>query len=202
MEPQTAGGGHAAAVAGLSPALFFMTAVGVTPWSNFAMYENPDSHTERLGRMTIVRTQEQLRMQSISVARAFFNTLVIKDRDALLSLWHEDGIQEMPFAPEGVPRQINGHAELRTFWSAVFDGVAEIAFSSIELRAMDDPSVVLSQHQGSVKLTNGTRYDNQYVSIFYLRGARIAAYREYFDPLIVLRAWGSAADLGQRFGKQ
>ena len=163
------------------------------------MSTNVALNSERLGRVTIVPTQDQQRARSIAVVEAFFDALVSKDREKLLSLWHADGAQEMPYAPEGVPTRVDGQAQLRSFWSAVFDGIADIAFSSIEVRAMDDPNVVLSQHQGSVKLANGTGYDNRYISVFYLRDGRIDIYREYFDPLVVLRAWGNSDDLARRF---
>lgn len=163
------------------------------------MSTNVRLRSERLGRVTIAPTQDQQRAQSIAVVETFFDALVTKDLEKLLSLWHADGAQEMPYAPEGVPKCVAGAAQLRSFWSAVFDGVADIAFSSIEVQAMDNPNGVLSQHQGSVKLANGVGYDNRYISVFYFRDGKIDIYREYFDPLVVLRAWGNTDDLARRF---
>ena len=60
-----------------------------------------------------------------------------------------------------------------------------------EIIATEEASRFLVRYTGSIELKAGGRYDNTYVGLFTLRDGRIAEFVEYFDPIILQKAFGN-----------
>jgi ketosteroid isomerase-like protein len=79
-----------------------------------------------------------------------------------------------------VPQTITGRENLYGFVSGMAGAVGEIRVSPVALHHTDDPHVVISQHQLSVDLLDGSQYENTYISVIRLRDGLIASVLEFY----------------------
>jgi uncharacterized protein len=141
------------------------------------------------------------RETNLATVRAFMDRLEARDLEGFLALWSSDGVQEMPFAPPGVPTTLKGMEELRPFWTAVFDRMKRMAFIDVEIEGIGDGAGALAQHSGRITLADGRAYNNRYACVFRFDDeGRIRLYREHFNPLVVIEAFGDASALNDAFG--
>ena len=132
-------------------------------------------------------------------AHAFLDTLSAKDMDAWAALWAEDAVQEMPFAPEGFPREVRGKPALVRHYSNLPATSGRMVFLDRVERPLLDPDFVLLEYRGEIEiLPTGRRYDNTYAGLFgFDRQGLIRLFREYFDPNVLVKAWNG--QLGDGF---
>ena len=62
---------------------------------------------------------------------------------------------------------------------------------------MLNPNIVVAQYHGIIKRKSGEAYDNDYVGVFEMRDGKIASFTKYFNPLILLKSFGS--NVGKSF---
>lgn len=75
-------------------------------------------------------------MNAEQVARDFLKHLEEMDLDAWIDLWAEDGRQEMPFAPEGFPREVKGKEALYKHYQDLPNAYSKMAFPDLTLYPM------------------------------------------------------------------
>src|SRR5437588_12600012 len=111
-------------------------------------------------------------------------------RDQHLDQWAEDGVKELPFAVveetrwEGID-QIRRNSEQNAVRRAGGDA------SRLDVRVYEgaDPNVFWVTNRCSDRKTfNGVPYPQRYVHQLVLRDGKIAAYREFFHSLVLVRA--------------
>lgn len=135
------------------------------------------------------------------VVEGFFETLAGMRPDEFMALWHEDGVFEQPYAPPGFPAVLEGAEAIRRHVEPMPQVFATFAYHDLDLHATDDPELfVCTVRSEATVLGSGRPYNNHYVIFFRIRDGRIALYREFYDPLIVLDAFGSADSLNAAFG--
>jgi fermentation-respiration switch protein FrsA (DUF1100 family) len=61
-----------------------------------------------------------------------------------------------------------------------------------QIVATDDPNKVIVRYTGQIPLRTGGRYDNRYVGIFEVKGGKLTRFTEFFDPLVLQQAFGTA----------
>jgi ketosteroid isomerase-like protein len=126
----------------------------------------------------------------------FFATLGALDSDEWIKLWHPDGVFEQPYALEGYPARLEGIEAIYGHVKSIDEIFADFSFHDLEVRATDDPQVLVATLRSESRIVaTGRRYANDYVALFRIRDARVVLYREYFNPLMVLDAFGDAATL-------
>lgn len=133
------------------------------------------------------------REASLATVERFFSTLEAMDVDAFLELWAPDGVQEMPFAPEGFPERLEGREAIATQYGGLPTAYGAMRFERT-LRPLADPEYVLVQYRGRIELNGGGRYDNDYCGLFRVVDDRIVRFTEYFDPVVLNEAFGDARD--------
>jgi ketosteroid isomerase-like protein len=133
----------------------------------------------------------QTQQDGALVVERFFSALEEADVEAFLSIWADDGVQEMPYAPDGFPRRLEGKEAIRQQYSALPTNFRSMRFPR-EILPLADPDRFLVRYRGEIELRAGGRYDNTYVGIFTLRDGRIVELVEYFDPIVLQRAFGDA----------
>lgn len=111
--------------------------------------------------------------------------------DDMPGLFTDDIIFEFPFAPEGLPRRLEGRAALTAHMARLGP---LIAFGDLVLEAVypSGETVVLEFSCAGAGKATGLPYDQHYISVITLRDGRIAHYRDYWNPLTVLSALGGA----------
>lgn len=109
--------------------------------------------------------------------------------DSLLGLFTDDVIFEFPYAPDGLPKRLEGKAAL----SAHLEKLGPLlTFGPMELGsvyAMAE-TVVFEFSCNGAGVNTGAPYNQKYISVVTVREGRIARYRDYWNPLVVLTALG------------
>src|SRR5207302_8856465 len=111
-------------------------------------------------------------------------SIFAKDMTAFSDLWAVDGVLELPFAPPGYPRRLDGraavHEHLRDY-PKVFD-VRELA--DLTVHETTDPEVIVAEFEiAGVRLRSGTPYRSRYIAVITVRDNEIVHYRDYWNPL-------------------
>jgi ketosteroid isomerase-like protein len=135
---------------------------------------------------------ERRRQRNIHTVNAFYQALQSKDIDTFATLWTVDAVYRVPVTPEGVPGATVGRdaivAGLREFF-ALF---ATVRFTWT-VEPMLDPTRMLAFWALDIDLVAGGKYLNRGVSIFQMRGDRIADFDEYFDTRAFLDTFAPSA---------
>lgn len=111
--------------------------------------------------------------------------------DNMLDLFADDVVFEFPFAPEGLPRRLDGRAALAAHLVKLGP---LISFDGFSLKSVyvSDAAVTLEFSCSGQGQKTGQPYNQDYVSVVTLSKGLITHYRDYWNPLIVLSALGGA----------
>jgi uncharacterized protein len=109
--------------------------------------------------------------------------------DSLLGLFADDVVFEFPYAPDGLPRRLDGTAALAAHLEALGP---LLSFGPMELGNVhtDGATVIFEFSCSGEGVATGAPYNQAYISVVALRDGRIARYRDYWNPLVVLTALG------------
>lgn len=109
----------------------------------------------------------------------------------LPGLFTDDIIFEFPFAPEGLPARLEGRDALAAHLARLGP---LLSLGEMELHAVypSGDTVIAEFSCKGRGVQTGLPYDQLYVSVITLRAGRIARYRDYWNPLVVLSALGGA----------
>lgn len=127
---------------------------------------------------------------------------IARDIERWLALFADDAVVEFPYAPSlGQARALVGKRAIADYFRrtpAVFRG---LSFRDLRVHATTSPDVAVAEVHGSATLApGGQAYEQDYVLIVEQRGGEIVRYREYWDPAVVLAAFGGRAALGALTG--
>jgi ketosteroid isomerase-like protein len=111
--------------------------------------------------------------------------------DELISLFADDAVMELPFAPGEMPRRHAGKAAIADFQRFARDAFSEFSMTVDAIHETADPNVVIAEHRSTaVVAENGRPYCNHYVTFFTFDGdGRVARWREFYDAGVVVRAF-------------
>lgn len=112
--------------------------------------------------------------------------------DAFPDFFAEDGVLECPFAPDGDMVQTIGQANIAAYFGKLkgtlgSDGTTLVA----AYHGAADPTVTVLEYEATARNEHtGASYPQRYVALVKMHQGRIALYREYWNPLPVLKAFG------------
>jgi uncharacterized protein len=109
--------------------------------------------------------------------------------DSMLGLFADDVIFEFPYAPEGLPKRLEGKAAL----AAHLERLGPLlTFGMMELGNVYavGETVIFEFSCTGEGVATGAPYNQVYISVVTLREGHIAHYRDYWNPLVVLTALG------------
>jgi ketosteroid isomerase-like protein len=129
------------------------------------------------------------RQRSIRTVHTFYRALQNKDIDTFATLWTADAVYRVPVTPEGVPGATHGRDAIVAGLRGFFALFGTVRFTW-RVEPMQDPARVLAFWSLDIDLVAGGKYVNRGVSIFQLRGDRIADFDEYFDTGAFLDTFG------------
>lgn len=135
-------------------------------------------------------------VQSFSAAlRTALGDRIAVDASSFLEMFAEDGVMEYPFAPAGMTTRVEGRNALAAHLKELSKSIAFDHIGTITVHPMSDPDAVVLEFEGFGRgVITGEPYEQRYVSIVRMRNGRIVHYRDYWNPLVILRATkGSAA---------
>jgi uncharacterized protein len=141
--------------------------------------DNPTSEVEtvRAGTLQIVSDYQRLLREG--------------SWDAWAQLWAEDGLLEFPYAPEGKPSTYQGRAAILAYMKAAAGGFTINSVEGHKVHTMTDPTVACVELSIAGTMSgSGAPYNQRYVIIFETVDGQIKHYREYWNPLVVMKAYG------------
>ena len=101
----------------------------------------------------------------------------------------DDVVVEFPFAPPGRPRRVEGKEAVAEYLAAYPGQIEFDEVKNLDVHQTVDPdtAVIEMTATGRVKAT-GAPYEMSYVVVLKLVDGRMALYRDYWNPLVVLEA--------------
>jgi hypothetical protein len=113
---------------------------------------------------------------------------------AFADMMADHGVMEFPYAPSGFPVRLDGRAAVIRHLEGVAGLIAFDRMGEPTVHPSTDPNVVVIEFEGFGRgVATGEPYDQRYISVIRTENGRIVLYRDYWNPLVVLRATRGAA---------
>lgn len=126
------------------------------------------------------------------VVRTYIEIMNRLDLDAFADLVTDDVVVRLPYAPDPVPKVTEGKAGVVGLYGGFPSLVGPLGFHDLEITPLPGDGEFLATYRSdSTMLSTGNPYRNDYISLFTVRGDRLAAFTEYFDPLVFATAGGA-----------
>lgn len=127
-----------------------------------------------------------------AVVEAFFTRLEAFDIAGVAALFDARGRQVMPYSPEGFPDELVGPDAVFNQYKGMPDNYRAMRFPDLTIRELESPGEFFVTYRGEIELRDGGRYDNTYAALFRIERGRIVEFVEYFDPIVLQRAFGES----------
>ncbi|MBU7314914.1 nuclear transport factor 2 family protein [Paenibacillus oleatilyticus] len=127
-----------------------------------------------------------------TIMETFMKSLVEKDMDRWIELFDENVVFEFPYAPDGYARSLEGKAALYQHVKELF-GIIEIdLFTEPAIHQTMDPNVFIAEFgiKAGRAVKTGKPYLQNYISVIEIKDGKIVHYKDYWNPLVVLKAFG------------
>lgn len=125
--------------------------------------------------------------------------LVSKQVQAWVELFAEDAVIEFPYAST-TPRRLEGKADIYHYMKDVPAQMQNLVFTNVRVYPTTNPNILWAEVHGEADIVStGCRYQQDYVMCLETKAGKIVHYREYWNPMPALEAWGSTENLNQLF---
>jgi len=145
-------------------------------------------------------------MQQKTIAQVFANHLALigKDIPAWVDLFAEDAIGEFPYASAlGSPERLKGKAAIYNYMKDVPTQMQNLSYTNIREYPTANPNLLFAEvHGEAVIVVTGKHYQQDYVMRLETKNGKIIHYREYWNPVAAIEAWGSPQNLQQSFNAE
>ncbi|WP_033818526.1 nuclear transport factor 2 family protein [Kitasatospora sp. MBT63] len=112
--------------------------------------------------------------------------LLDKDIPAWVELWHEDGVLEFPFAPEGWPSRLEGKAAVGAYMRDYPDHIDLHEFPEVTIHRTMAPGTIVVEMRGVGRLVKtDSPFEMTYIAVVTVEDGLITSYRDYWNPLAV-----------------
>jgi ketosteroid isomerase-like protein len=144
--------------------------------------------------------------QQASSAREVFEQAkrlsLAKDLDGCADLFALNGVHELPFAPPGIPRRLEGRETLREYFAAITGTpLKHTRFENMTVYETADPGVIIAEYDAHGTVTStGRSYQLRYVQVMKVQEGQITLWRDYWDPLASAELLGRIPELLSRYG--
>lgn len=124
---------------------------------------------------------------SEALLRRVFDAIGAADVDALGELYADDYVLEMPYAkPE--PVRVEGLATVQAYLRQAFE-VFRFELTISEVHPLADLNAVVAEYTSEGRVVpTGKRYANSYIGIWRFRDGKVAATKEWYDPVVSAEA--------------
>jgi ketosteroid isomerase-like protein len=124
-----------------------------------------------------------------SLLRQALGDRIDADAVGFVEMMAEDGVMEFPYAPAGLPTRLEGRPAIARHLESLSKIIAFDRMGEAVVHPSTDPNTVIIEFEGFGRgVTTHEPYDQRYVSVIHTAGGRIVHYRDYWNPLVVLRA--------------
>jgi hypothetical protein len=128
--------------------------------------------------------------------------LIGTDIERWLGLFADDAVVEFPYArPLGLPERLEGIEAIRRYFGDTPKHFRGLVFSHVRRYLTTDSQVALAEAHGSATIAaTGRQYAQDYVMLVQAREGKISLYREYWNPIPGLEAFGGTQNLRHAVG--
>lgn len=118
--------------------------------------------------------------------------LIGHDMQRWLALFADDAVVEFPYAASlGRSGRLAGKAAIDAYFRGTPETFRGLTFCDLRRFPGSDPELAVAEVHGSAVIgTTGARYEQDYVMLLRTRGGKIVWYREYWNPLPAIAAFG------------
>ena len=127
--------------------------------------------------------------QNKEVVDTFFIALETQNFELLKEIFAVNGRQLNPYVPEGFPASFEGAEGIYKQYSSLPGLFGQMRFPRV-LFATEDPQFIFVKFRGVIEIKAGGTYENDYLGTFRLENGKIVEYTEYFNPIVMARAFG------------
>lgn len=124
-----------------------------------------------------------------NVVDNFFVALETQNFEMLREVFAVNGKQLNPYSPEGFPKSFDGAEGIYKQYSGLTANFGKMRFPR-QIIATEDPNFFLVKFRGEIEIKAGGKYENDYLGTFKLENGRIMEYTEYFNQIIMSKAFG------------
>lgn len=135
--------------------------------------------------------KERLENKPISnseVVDRFFKALETENFEWLKEVFAENGRQLNPYIPEGFPKSFEGSEGIYKQYSGLTENFGTMKFPR-EIFTTQDPNLLFVKFRGEIEIKAGGHYENDYLGIFKMKDGRITEYTEFFNSIVMARAF-------------
>lgn len=119
----------------------------------------------------------------------FFIALETQNFELLNDVFAENGRQLNPYVPEGFPKSFDGRTAIYKQYNSLPAQFSSMKFPRT-IYATDDPNFFFVKFRGEIVIKAGGTYENDYISTFKLENRKVIEYTEYFNPIVMAKAFG------------
>ena len=125
--------------------------------------------------------------------------LIGTDIERWLGLFAQDAVVEFPYArPLGLPERLEGLEAIRRYFGETPKHFRGLVFTNVWRYPTTDPEAALAEAHGAATIAaTGRLYEQDYVMLVKTRNGKISLYREYWNPIPGLEAFGGTQNLRQ-----
>lgn len=125
--------------------------------------------------------------------KAGLDALIHGDVEGWIAMWADDGKMEFPFAPDGSVAGLGDKAAIRDYMRAYPQTFRLDRTTYLSVHQTLEPDVIIVEFgvEGQAVQT-GNPYNQRYVGVVTLRDGLITNYRDYWNPLVLLKALGAS----------
>lgn len=128
------------------------------------------------------------------VVEMFFDRLEAFDIEGFSKLFAPDGRQVMPYSPAGFPSRLEGRQAIYNQCAGMPENFRSMRFVDRTIRETSEPGQFVATWRGEIELASGGRYDNTYIGLFQVRDGKLVQFTEYFNPIVLQQAFGTALE--------
>src|ERR1700712_1400416 len=133
--------------------------------------------------------ENKLAEQNRKVVDNFFVALETQQFELLKQVFAETGRQLNPYAPDGFPKSFDGAEAIYKQYSGLTANFGQMKFPR-QIFATEDPDFFFVLFKGEIEIKAGGQYTNDYMGTFRLQNSRVIEYTEYFNQLVMAKAFG------------
>ncbi|MEH2334264.1 nuclear transport factor 2 family protein [Nostoc sp.] len=136
-------------------------------------------------------TDDAIRDRTLKSVRSYLDLMRAQRWDEWIDLWADDAILKFPYAPEGRQGVFKGKEAILTYMSGTTGKISVDSVADLQIYPMLDPEAATVELEINGRLLlDDTPYNQRYITIFQFKGGKIQHYREYWNPLISMKAYG------------
>ncbi|KAM3099955.1 nuclear transport factor 2 family protein [Phormidesmis sp. 146-12] len=128
------------------------------------------------------------RRTNAEAVEAYFVALETAKFEVLREIFAKDARQIMPYSFGEFPRSFDGREGIYKQYSSLPKTFSKMSFPRT-IFPTENRDVIFVQFKGDIEIRAGGRYQNDYIGIFKFENGLIKEYTEYFNPILVSKAF-------------